>query len=62
MDTTKNGKKQLGGAAKERERKKNKLNEAAKTCQNIKLFINKKVCIFCNNNIWNYLFNFITFY
>jgi hypothetical protein len=31
VDTTKNVKKRLEGAAKERERKKNKLNKAAKT-------------------------------
>lgn len=41
MDTTKNVKKRLSGAAKDRERKK-KLNEATKTCQNITFFINNK--------------------
>jgi len=42
MDTTKNVKKRLSGAAKEREIKNKKLNEAAKTCQNITFFINNK--------------------
>lgn len=42
MNRSKNVKKRLGGAAKERERKKNKLNEAAKTCQNLTFFINNK--------------------
>ncbi|KAL4089376.1 hypothetical protein QTP88_024422 [Uroleucon formosanum] len=51
MDITKNVKKRLGGAAKERERKKNKLNEAAKTCHNITFFLKNQTHNAFDNNI-----------